>query len=72
MGNEDRGAQEPSQVEVRMGRREAGGGERLGSEEHALLHMPGTVPITVPGAVPTHLTSYPSNPGRWIVIPFHR
>lgn len=53
---------------VSMKRSEEWGGERLGSEEHSLLH----VPITVPTSVCKHLASYPSNPGRWTVIPFHR
>lgn len=60
----------PSEVEVKTERR-GEGGKRLVTEEHALPHLPVTVPITVHGAVHTRLT-YPSNPGRWTVIPFHR
>lgn len=53
-----------SEVEVRIERREPGGS----TEAHALSQTPGPVP----GAVPTRLTSSLSDPGRWIVTPFHR
>lgn len=52
---------------VRMKRGAGRRGERLASEEHLLLH----VPVTVPVSIRKHLTSYPGNPGRWAVVPFH-
>lgn len=61
----------PSEVEVRTEGSKRKGWEKLVTEEHTLPHLPVTVPVTVPGAVHARLT-YPSNPGRWTVVPFHR